>query len=199
MSPIHRPCEHGNVTIPVSLLQHIESAFWVDTAPPPDVIAAIVARIDAEGARLNPWASPELEEAARKATDCQILNVDEIHAVQQLRGWHRQRYGNITVDAWWLTAVRNMLDSLTLSLGEECDEMLREAEYDPELHAQIKARMDRDQGCGDCQWCQALDLRDRCDAILDAAGFDGGTYYRAYCLGETQEQLAEHYGWRKAG
>jgi hypothetical protein len=181
MSPVHRACEPGHVTIDVGLIQHIESAFWVDTAPPPDVIAPIVARIDAESARVN-WVSPELEEAARKATDGSLLDIDEIHAIQQLRGWHRQRYGNIVVDAYWLAAVRNVLDTLTLALGSECDTELKQAKADGgDWYPEMQARMDREQMCGECQRCQAMDLRDRCDAILDAAGFHGGSRYRAYC------------------
>jgi hypothetical protein len=119
--------------------------------------------------------------------DCDWLDPGEAEAVRRLRGWHRTRYGSVTVDAFWLADVRNFLDDL-LGLGSECDEELKAAEYDRALYAKVKARITEDGYCGDCQWCRSLSLRDQCDTILDAAGYDGGSRYRAYCLdGEDQD------------
>jgi hypothetical protein len=180
MSQIRRACGPGSVVIDVGLLQHIESAFWLDCAPPASKIARLIEIVERVGRR-EAERYPALVHAWEAASDCMLLTVDEIYAIQRLRGWHRQQYGNITVDAYWLAEVRNVLDTLTLALGNECDEELAQAKQDgAEWYAEMQARMDRDQGCGDCQWCQALDLRDRCDAILDAAGFHGGSRYRAY-------------------
>ena len=173
MSPVHRACEPGRVTIDVGLLQHIESAFWVDTAPPASKIARLVGIVERVG-RHQADQYPALVWAWEAASDGSLLTVDEIHAIQQLRGWHRQRYGNITVDTCWLAEVRNVLDTLTLALGSECDTELENAKRDgDEWYPQIQARMDREQMCGECQWCQAMDLRDSCDAILDAYNEQG--------------------------
>lgn len=172
MSPVTRACIPGPVVIDVNLLHLIEAALMMDTAEPPGVVA--------------PLAAQEWDERPDTCVH-DLLDADECHTVQRLRGWHRTRYGRIKVDAYWLAATRNLLDALTLSLGSECDYMLQQVGYDPELHAEIKARMDADRGCGDCLWCQCLDLRDQCDEILDAAGYDGGSRYRAYVLGETRK------------
>ncbi len=178
MSQVNRTCEPGSIDIDVRLLQHVESAFWLDCAPPASKIARLVGIVERVG-RHEAERYPALVRAWEAASDCMILTVDEIYAIQRLRGWHRQRYGNIAVDAYWLTKVRNVLDTLALGLGSECDTELENATGEP-WHLEMKSRMERGQGCGDCLWCQALELRDRCDAILDAAGYNGGSRYRAY-------------------
>ena len=78
-----------------------------------------------------------------------------------------------------------MLDNLTLSLEGECEEMLEEyglsrvgvipqfpvppqwqSAHVRERAAILKSMQETDT-CGECQWCQALRLRDRCDGILE--------------------------------
>lgn len=195
MSPVSRQCIHGPVSIDMGLLWAIEAAVGIDEAPPPSVIAPLVARVDIElDACRNPEDNDQLVSDALAAMDGCWLRLEEVHAVQRLRGWHRQQYGRITVDAYWLADTRNVLDGMTLSLGSECDEELAQAEYDPDLQAQIAARMKADRGCGECTWCRCLDLRDQCDAILDKAGYDGGSRYRAYALNQTAEQIDAYYG-----
>jgi hypothetical protein len=189
MSQINRPCVHGPVTIDIGLIEAIEGALIIDEAPGPDVIAALVARADAEyDARRDPAANKQLVEDAREALDCCWLSLDEVHAVQRLRGWHRARYGGVTVDAYWLAAVRNVLDGLTLSLGEECEGELRQLDWPGayEIHAAVIKSMIRTGRCSECQWCTVLRLRDEVDAILDAAGYYGGVYYEAYCRADRE-------------
>src|SRR5262249_7526595 len=144
MSPIHRPWVGGTVTIDVRLLEEIETATMIDEAPSPSVIAPLNARADElRDAYRSPEDDPELVEAAQKAMDWAFLNVWEAHAVQRLRGWHRTRYGRIQVSAGWLSAVRNLLDGLTLSLGDTCDEELTEIsqEHDWDLFVTMAARI----------------------------------------------------------
>lgn len=215
MPPIHRPEHHGSVRIDVSLLERIEELAEIDCAAPPDVIASLWARAEAAAAAgRNPEYDLVLTAETQEALDGHWLSLWETHAIQRLRGWSRARYGLITVDARWLSAVRNVLDDFTLSFGDACDETLREYGIDAvrsdaardtshwpgfaDVRAEVLASMAKHRICGECTWCRALLLRDEVDAVLDAAGFDGGVYYRAYCLGETQKQLAEHYGWKAA-
>lgn len=200
MSQVHRYCQKGAVTIEIGLIQWIESVTNVDTAPPPGVISPLVARVEGDRDDMrNPEFDEELVADTRKALDGCWLCLDEIHAIQQLRGWHRARYGRVTVDAYWLARARNVLDNLTLSLEGECEEMLEEyglsrvgvipqfpvppqwqSAHVRERAAILKSMQETDT-CGECQWCQALRLRDRCDGILDNAGYDGGSRYNAYC------------------
>lgn len=191
MSQIRRPCIHGPAVIDVGLVDEIEGTLAIDCAPPPGVIAPLVARVDAHyDAHTDPERDKQLVEDAREALDCEWLSLDEIHAIQRLRGWHRARYGKISVDAYWLAAVRNVLDTLTLSLDSQCDETLRELKYpgNEDLLADAKRSMRRTGRCGECQWCTVLRLRDETDSALDAAGYEGGVYYRCYVLGQSTEQ-----------
>jgi hypothetical protein len=186
MSPIHRPWPTGGaVVIDVRLLDEVEAAFLIDCSPPPSVAAPLYQR---KYAYEDTWPEPApddptLEDDTREAFDGSFADLEETHYVQQLRGWNRARHGRITVDARWLTAVRNALDGLTLSLDEECERELDHLDYPDgyELRAEVTKSMLRTGTCGECQWCTSLRLRDECDAILDAAGYHGGTYYEAYC------------------
>lgn len=203
MPPIRRPREHGPIIISVRLIEKIEALTAIDCEPPPSVIAPLMARVEANwDAGQNPEHDDELVADTEKllADYGSWLYPEEIHVVQRLRGWHRTRYGRVTVDAYWLTAARNLMDSLTLSLGEECDETLREygldrvggrITFDPsaypggrEIRAEVLKSMRETGGCGDCKFCIALRLRDECDSILDAAGYYGGSYYEAYARRE---------------
>jgi len=196
MGQIHRPWPGRNdrLSIDVRLLQDIEEATMIDSEPPPSVIAPLVARLDAE--RNGFWRrvdmSDELAEDIHNALDPYgaFLDLEEIHAVQRLRGWNRARYGSITVAARWLTAVRNLLDDLTLSLGDSCEDEFQEIsqEHEWDLYVQVAARLFAGKTCGECNWCTALRLRDECDTALDAAGHEGGIYYRVYCLGQSVDE-----------
>lgn len=198
MGQIHRPRIHGPAVIGVSLLDEIEGTLCIDCMPPPSVIAPLMARADAHhDENRDPEDDRQLVADTLRVLDGEWLHLEEIHTVQRLRGWHRARYGAITVDAWWLAATRNLLDNLTLSLGSECDETLRELAYpgNEDLLAAAKRQMARTGYCGECQWCTVLRLRDETDTALDAAGYEGGVYYRAYCLGQSVEQInREVYG-----
>lgn len=205
MSQVHRPRHSGKVAIDVRLLQEIEGAAMIDCEPPPGVIAPLAARFQAErDAYRSPYLDDDLTAEVEKALHPYgaFLDLEEIHAVQQLRGWHRARYGRITVDAGHLSAVRNLLDDLTLSLGDSCEDEQRDCdpEWEPEIAAQIAESMARTGRCGECAWCTALWLRDECDAVLDAAGHEGGVYYRAYVLGQSVDEAnSAVYGsdWRR--
>ena len=184
MSQISRPCMHGPVTIDIGLIEAVEAALMIDEAPGPDVIAPLMARVDADrDAYRDPEANERLVADTLEALDCCWLRLGEIHAVQRLRGWHRTRYGRVTVDAYWLTDVRNVLDGLTLSLDSECEDELRQLDWPGAygIHSEVIKSMIRTGYCGECQWCSALRLRDEVDAILDGAGYYGGSYYEAYC------------------
>src|SRR5690242_17350894 len=98
MGVINRWDAHGKITIPVFLLQQIESAFWMDCAPDASKIARLVAIIERVGYR-NAYNYPALAYAIREAEDGLLFDLDEVYAIQRLRGWHRQRYGDIVVDA----------------------------------------------------------------------------------------------------
>jgi hypothetical protein len=201
MSQIHRPWPPAcrQVRIAARLLQEMEELACMDDVPPPDVVAPLWARREALRA---PWpgrrpADPELE-ADNRAALGGWLDLEEAHVLQRLRGWNRARRGAILVDARWLTAARNVMDNLTYSFEDRCEDEIEdlraEGEYAGELLAKAEVRVALHGTCGECDFCRALDLRDECDRLLDAAGFDGGVYYHAYARGESQAQLAERYG-----
>lgn len=189
MSQIRRACYHGPVVMDIGLIEEIEAAVMMDCEPSPSVIAPLYDRAevcapsdrtlnDDISEALDPWGG--------------ILSLEEVHAIQRLRGWHRTRHGNVTVDAYWLAETRNVLDSLTLSYGEECDGTIEDfglgrvttgkpAKVDREIRAEVLAYLRKYKTCGECNWCHVLRLRDQCDALLDAAGYYGGSRYEAYC------------------
>lgn len=195
MSPINRACQPGSITIDIGLIQWIESATMVDCEPSPNIIAPLVARCEAR-LGLDAPDDPALDGDIDKALDPWggILYLQEIHAIQQLRGWHRSRYGRVTVDAARLAEVRNVLDGLSLSFGEECDQTIEDYWLDRvrsdgkyrtgpdgiEVRAEVLAYLRKHGSCGECSWCHAVRLRDECDSILDAAGYYGGSRYEAY-------------------
>lgn len=167
----------GTLPIPVWLLEEIEHTLNMDAAASrAEVIAAVAANKDTEVHDL--------------------LHVDEVDAVQKLRGWHRARRGTIVVDAHDLSRVRNLLDTLTYDTAE-CEDHLEELQHELEgvpandrhsAHADdletlirfvepaIKAR----EACGQCEKCRVLALRDLVDELMDAAGLPGGIYYETY-------------------
>jgi hypothetical protein len=176
------------VTIDIGLIQWIESALCVDCGPSREVVEALHKRVElayAEGR--DPELDSGLVDDTMKALDGGWLKLYELRPIQRLRGWHRLRHGSIAVPRGRLAEVARVLDGLTLALGSECDEMLRE--YDlyrvgepatwPEddqwwaIHveerAQVLTSMAEHDMCGFCTWCQIVQLRDQCEAILRAA------------------------------
>jgi hypothetical protein len=180
------------ITVDIRLIQEIEEATGMDCVPPPEVIAPLAARAMAHRfAWRNPWLDDELQDDIRKVVDSYgcILDLEEIHAVQQLRGWHRARYGTVTVPVRRLAAVRDMLGDLQHSLNDECRDTLEEfglsrvtlasavdladREYPSfrEARADVLASMAAGEDCcGECEWCWVRRLHIECAAILAAAG-----------------------------
>lgn len=193
MPPIHRALQHGTVTIDVRLLEEIEGLTQIDDAPEPSVVASLWARAEAlRDAGQDPEFDDELYNDVHEAFDGCWLKIWEAHVVQRLRGWHRARGGQVACDAWWLSAAYNVLDDFTLGFNSGCDETLEELGLDqvrpapgpsvlPVDRAAVLASMNDGRGCGECDWCTALRLRDEVNDVLNAAGFDGGSRFRAYC------------------
>jgi len=182
----------SQVIVPISLIQWIEGVLCVDCAPPREVIEALHERVEAcYDEHRDPDDDLLLCEDTRKALDGGWLRLYELRPIQRLRGWHRTRYGNVTVSRGQLTEVARVLDGLTLALGSECDEVLREYDLDgvgpPPRHpcpdkywpgyvqerAGVLKSMAETDYCGECTWCQVVRLRDQCDAILGTG--DGDT------------------------
>lgn len=145
------------VQIDVSIVQWIEGALCVDCCPSRDEVEA-----------LGGW-----------------LQLYELRAIQQLRGWHRLRYGSITVPRDRLEAVSDVLGYLLVNaLDSECDDTLKDLDLyrigPPPRHsvpdrywaAHVRERasvlklMTEREMCGECTWCQVTRLRDQCDDIL---------------------------------
>lgn len=169
------------VTVDVGLIQHIESALAVDCCPPPDAIAPLAER-DENRFILTRQEEDALDgEIRRVMDDVWLLELWELHAIQRLRGWHRLRYGSVTVDRDALSQVCSALSNLSCGLGNECDEALRECGVDrvriapvgdpgawlAPWRGQVLASMRETGYCGDCLWCQVCHLHDQCSAILD--------------------------------
>lgn len=201
MSQIHRPWPRRghSITIDVRLLEEMEELARMEEAPPPAVIAPLMRRLEATRA---PWPAGVPDQTLDSCTYTVLggwMDLEEVYVMQRLRGWNRARRGTIVVEACWLTATRNLMDDFTYTVGERCEdeieELRNEGQQAGDLLAQALTRMAGPDTCGECDHCRALDLRDECDRILDAAGFDGGVYYYAYVRGETQAQLAARYGW----
>ena len=173
-------------TIDIGLIQHIEGVLCADCAPPREEIEALHERVEACYDRHeDPDRDAQLVEDTNKALDGGWLRLYEVRPIQQLRGWHRVRYGNVTVSRGILAQVARVLDGLTMALSEECDEIL--AEYDlhrvgpPSRHpvpdqywtqhvrerAAILKQASQSRSslyrCGECTWCQVIRLRDQCE------------------------------------
>jgi hypothetical protein len=178
------------VTIDIRFIQEIEEALSMDCAPPPSVIAPLAVRA---GLRLPPWRpvpfDEHLEEDSLKARQESgtWLELEEIDAVQRLRGWHRNRYGNVTVDAGRLEDVRYALGGLREALNDECDQTAEEygisrvgLESSDDsarrewrdfrwIRSQVIASMSADETCGECHWCWIRRLHIECCRLLEAA------------------------------
>jgi hypothetical protein len=178
------------VTIDVRLIQEIEEALSMDCAPPRSVIAPLAERA---GLRLPPWHrapyDPDIEQDILKARQESgtWLELEEIDAVQRLRGWHRARYGNVTVDAKRLDDVRYALGNLSEALNDECDQTLeeyglasvgldsseesarREWRDFRAIRSAVLASMSAGETCGECHWCWIRRLHIEICALVEAA------------------------------
>lgn len=174
------------VQIDVSIVQWIEGALCVDCCPSRDEVEALHARVQAcyDGHR-DPELEGDLVEDTLKALEGGWLQLYELRAIQQLRGWHRLRYGSITVPRDRLEAVSDVLGYLLVNaLDSECDDTLKDLDLyrigPPPRHsvpdrywaAHVRERasvlklMTEREMCGECTWCQVTRLRDQCDDIL---------------------------------
>ena len=188
MPPIPRWSACGPVTIDARLLAEIEAVLMMDVAEPPGVVAPRAARRWEIRQRPTVWEGgrPVALDFGPEPEVHDYLDVDDVHAVQRLRGWHRVRHGRITVSAHWLCETRNVMDGLTLAGMAECSDLLADLERDDADYAAVFAAVDEDRwNCGLCETCRLLRLRDEADAALDAAGYGGGPYYEAYAGGRT--------------
>lgn len=180
------------IMIDVGLIEEIEAALAMDCAPPPDVIVPLAARA---GLNLPPWRyapyDDQLEQDSINARQESgtWLELEEIYAVQRLRGWHRARYGNVKVRRSHLADVRHVLGNLRMSLDSECDSTAEEYGIDRvspvsaeelarrewrdfrDIRSQVlTSMMTDDETCGECDWCWVRRLHITCSALLEENG-----------------------------
>ncbi|MCU1696104.1 MAG: hypothetical protein JWR34_2167 [Mycobacterium sp.] len=162
-----RRMHYGTAKVPAQLLVAIDGVLDMDAAAPRSVVKPLADRLRDYNRDLDIDMDIECTEGIHP-----YLQVSEVDAVQRLRGWHRLRYGTVTVDAEALSDVRNVLDTLTLSWSS-CHE---NAEGNPYGYDEIEltyvqAQLKKNEICYRCQWCEFLILRERIDWLLDAQGF----------------------------
>lgn len=175
----------GPVSIPVSLLIELEWLLDMDTAAPRSVVMPLADQLrDYDRDMVH-------DDDLNHTVVHDYLTVLEVDAMQRLRGWHRLRYGTITADAQWLSVVRNTLDGLLIDgYGEDCEEYVSQLDYDPAELALVAAAIGRGESCYRCERCQYSVMEDRLDALLDAQGYVGLSYYLAY-VAATRDQDPE--------
>lgn len=184
MSQIRRR-DTGPVAVDAGLLLDMWWTLGMDEAPPRARIKTLADKV-----RAGPEAGQDPEDDGNLTEEALALREElpvyvpllEADALQRLRGWHRLRHGTVTVEAAYLCEVRNLLDSLTISLGSSCEEELEALKDEglTDLAAEAEAAIAASGFCGYCEWCRFLELRDRCDDALDASGHYGSSYYQAY-------------------
>lgn len=174
MSPVTR-YHRGTARIDAHLLTELDWLFDMDQAAPRSTVKAIAdqitERLRQSGAVYDDvWKMDEAEDEAEGVHA--YLTVQEVDAVQRLRGWHRLRHGPIDVDAGALSEVRNLLDRLTQSWAG-CEENAdgNPYSYDDAELAFVQAQLRKGEICYRCVWCQFLIMRDRIDYLLDQQGF----------------------------
>lgn len=154
------------------MLDELDWLLDMDTAGPRSVVKPLADQIRSD---------PTREELYHRDGVHDYLDAQEVDAVQSLRGWHRLRHGTVAVDARWLAEVRNVLDALIMA-WTGCEEYA--ADLSPEAEADelalVQTAVDEGRWCDRCQRCQFGIMRDRIDAALDAQGFEGSPYYKAY-------------------
>jgi hypothetical protein len=180
-----RNIDMTRIVLDIGLIQHIESVLCVDCALPRGMVEALHERVEA---CYDEGRDPELDRTlvadTEEALEGGWLRLYELRPIQQLRGWHRARYGNITVSRDLLVEVARVLDGLTLALDSECDDPVEDyglSQVGPpprhpipddwwprhvqERTAVLKS-MTETGFCGECTWCQVVRLRDRCENML---------------------------------
>jgi hypothetical protein len=177
--------DEGPVVIDVRLLDDLEWALGVHDAPSRSRVKPLADEVRARyAAGEDPHQDGALVSALLTVRDefHVYLELLQLDALQRLRGWHRLRYGTITVEAAYLCEVRNLLDSLTMSIGSSCEDELEalKSEGLDDRAARASGAIAAGRCCDECEWCQFLALRDRCDDALDASGHYGSSYYQAY-------------------
>jgi hypothetical protein len=172
---LHSRIHHGTAKLSAALLRDIYWVLDMDTAEPRGVVKPMADEIHAEwAAGRDPDRDPELIVRLGDVSVHDWLRLMEVDAVQRLRGWHRLRYGTVTVDARDLCEVRNIINALTLSWST-CEAFIDDLDGDERESAE--AALARGECCYRCRWCEFLVLRDRIDVMLDDQGFVGGPYY----------------------
>lgn len=178
MSPIARH-HHGTATVDAHLLTELDWLLDMDQAAPRGTVKPIAdeirERLGRPGAVYDDvWNLDEAEGIH------DWLTVQEVDAVQRLRGWHRLRHGPVQVDAGALSEVRNLLDRLTMS-WTSCEENAdgNPYDYDDAELAFVRAQLAKQppEICYRCNWCQFLIMRDRIDYLLDQQCFTGRSPY----------------------
>lgn len=176
MSPVTRH-HQGTARIDAYMLTELDWLLDMDQAAPRNTVAGIAHDIAAllrkPGAvYADVW---KLDEADGIHD---YLTVQEVDAVQRLRGWSRLRHGPVDVDAGALSEVRNLIDRLTMS-WQGCEENADGNAYDypPAELPFVKAQLAKGEICYRCTWCQFLVMRDRIDYVLDRQGFTNRSPY----------------------
>lgn len=179
----------GPMTVDVQLVRDLGDYLNMETAAPREEVVALRDDLIASGAPHHVWWEPYQVHDER--------GVETVDAYQRLVGWNRTRYGNVTVPADALCVIRNQLDADLLNGTQECEDLAEELRGelddfdDPgtgEFLAEVEGSIASRGWCDRCEWCRTILLRDRCDLSLDAAGFDGGVYYRTFMRGITSDE-----------
>jgi len=163
----------GHAGIDIRLIEEIEEATWIDQMPPASLVAPLAARTEAAQSYPYPHDATlddEIEAAFQKANSPGgWLEIREIHAVQQLRGWHRIRFGTVTVTRERLNGAGRVLADLSAALDCQGDTELASLTHDPALYRQVKTRVEETRYCGECHWCWITRLRDEARSILGSS------------------------------
>lgn len=178
----------GTLTVSTRLLTDLEDILVPDDGASADDAAAIMERADQiRAAHGDPDLDPDLRQQAHDLDQHWLFNVADVHALHQLRSTAATNGDEATVDAHWVSRVRNAVDALILSwtsCEEFLDDLVAEGLTADPLTNSVREALTNNVACAHCERCQFMSLRDRLDESLDAAGFDGGPYYRTYVLGE---------------
>lgn len=187
----------------IRVLDELEDVLALDLAPSPSVIMPLTWRQEAQEGWPRPEPDDRLEDDIAKALDGEWLYLEEIAAIQRLRGWNRAQCGTILVDTGRLLAVSRVLGNLSMSLDSECDDQLRQLDYEGvegDVRAAVTAQLAADGTCGECQWCTVRRLWAECDKAIDRTGLERGVYYRTTTLGQSVQQANyEVHGFRLNG
>lgn len=176
MSPVTRH-HHGTARVGAGFLDEIDLVLDMDHAANRTAVEALAEQIKETLQRPGAvYADVCHLDEAEGIHD--YLTVQEVDAVQRLRGEHRAGSGLVDVDAGALSEVRNLLDRLTMS-WQGCEENADGNPYDypPAELAYVQAQLAKGEICYRCTWCRFLIMRDRIDYLLDQQGFTDRNAY----------------------